>query len=82
MQAYHGVIACGVGPSDVAGRPAFANSVTLGVGPRILQARRRTNNSWPERLAKPGQLSQSELDQARLHPYHTELSRRGIEVAA
>jgi hypothetical protein len=45
-QAYHhGVIACGVGPSDVAGRPAFANSVTLGIGPRILEARNRTKNS-------------------------------------
>jgi hypothetical protein len=29
-----GVIACGVRPSDVPARPAFANSVILGVEPR------------------------------------------------
>jgi len=40
-----GMIACGVGPSDVPGRPAFANSVVLGVGPWILEARSRTKNS-------------------------------------
>ena len=40
-----GVIACGVGPSDVTGRLAFANSVKLGVGPRILEARSGTKNS-------------------------------------
>jgi hypothetical protein len=39
------VIACGVGPSDVPARPAFANSVILAAGPRILEARSRTKNS-------------------------------------
>ena len=32
-------------PCDVPGRPAFANSVILGFGPRILEARSRTKNS-------------------------------------
>jgi hypothetical protein len=40
-----GVISCGVEPSDVPARPAFANSVILAAGPRILEARSRTKNS-------------------------------------
>jgi hypothetical protein len=45
------VIACGVGLSDVPARPAFANSVILAAGPRILEARSRTKNSL---VIKPG----------------------------
>src|SRR5829696_636425 len=41
-QAYHGGDRVRSRPCDVPGRPAFANSVILGVGPRILEARSRT----------------------------------------
>jgi hypothetical protein len=47
----HGGIACGVGPSDVPGRPAFANSVLAGVDPPMLEDGSRTKNSL---VIKPG----------------------------